>query len=87
MKVTKPNKPDDTNYPAHKCAWGLRNPKNHLTQQKFIDLVIKMLESEDKQHIICPGCGRSIYLTLKIESHNKPGMHTPPRPRLIEEYE
>ncbi len=72
-------KPESANYPPHKCEWSFRNPKNHLHLLSFGHLIRQMLASEDAQHIICPGCKRSIYLTLKIESHNKPGMHGPPR--------
>jgi hypothetical protein len=63
-------KPDGANYPPHKCEWGYRNPRNHLSLPKFKSLLLTMIERED-QRIVCPGCGREIYLNLKIESHNK----------------
>jgi hypothetical protein len=80
MRVKKPIKVDSSNYPKHRCGWGFRNPKNHLTDKQFTKLIMDMLASEDRQHITCPGCGRSIYLSMRIELHNKPGMHSPKRP-------
>jgi hypothetical protein len=72
MKVTRPTKPSRENTPAHRCEWGYRNPKNHLTFKSFASLIADMITSEDNQHIKCPGCKRNIYLSLKIEPHNLP---------------
>jgi len=64
------NPPDGKNYPAHKCEWGYRNPRNHLSRLALARMIQAMLDRGD-QKIICPGCEREIYLSLKIESHNK----------------
>lgn len=79
MKVTKPTKPSRENYQPHRCEWGFRNPKNHLTGKQFVSMLNTMLTSQDNQHIACPGCGRIVYLTLKIEGHNLPGKKAPKR--------
>lgn len=58
----------------HRCEWSMRNPRRHLTRAKLADLLHDLAYSGD-QRVTCPGCGKSVYLTIQINGHNKPGMH------------
>jgi hypothetical protein len=62
--------PESESCPPHKCPWGFRNPRNHLTLAEFKALLMNMAD-KDNQKITCPGCGREVYLEIKIPSHNK----------------
>lgn len=62
-------KPDRENYSPQRCEWGFRNPRNHLKPARFATMLEQMCARGD-QRITCPGCGRDVYLELKITGHN-----------------